>query len=64
MTSLHPYYKVGDQIAEAVRVHQQVSKQEAHEQAVEMLRRVGIPVRTNGPTSTRTSSPAACVSGR
>jgi peptide/nickel transport system ATP-binding protein len=43
MTSLHPYYKVGDQISEAVRVHQQVSKQEAHEQAVEMLRRVGIP---------------------
>jgi peptide/nickel transport system ATP-binding protein len=43
MTSLHPYYKVGVQIAEAVRVHQQVSKQEAHEQAVEMLRRVGIP---------------------
>jgi peptide/nickel transport system ATP-binding protein len=42
MTSLHPYYKVGDQIAEAVRVHQKVSKQEAHEQAVEMLRRVGI----------------------
>jgi peptide/nickel transport system ATP-binding protein len=43
MTSLHPYYRVGDQIAEAVRVHQRVSKQEAHEQAVEMLRRVGIP---------------------
>jgi peptide/nickel transport system ATP-binding protein len=43
MTSLHPYYKVGDQIAEAVRVHQKVSKSEAHEQAVEMLRRVGIP---------------------
>ena len=43
MTSLHPYYKVGDQIAEAIRVHQRVSKQEAHEQAVEMLRRVGIP---------------------
>jgi peptide/nickel transport system ATP-binding protein len=43
MTSMHPYYKVGDQIAEAVRTHQKVSKQEAHEQAVEMLRRVGIP---------------------
>jgi peptide/nickel transport system ATP-binding protein len=43
MTSLHPYYKVGIQIAEAVRTHQRVSKQEAHEQAVEMLRRVGIP---------------------
>jgi peptide/nickel transport system ATP-binding protein len=43
MTSLHPYYRVGVQIAEAVRVHQKVSKQEAREQAVEMLRRVGIP---------------------
>jgi len=43
MTSLHPYYKVGDQISEAVRTHQKVSKQEAREQAVEMLRRTGIP---------------------
>jgi oligopeptide/dipeptide ABC transporter ATP-binding protein len=43
MTSLHPYYKVGDQIAEAVRTHQKVSKAEARDQAVEMLRRVGIP---------------------
>ena len=43
MTSLHPYYKVGSQIGEAIRTHQRVSKQEAHQQAVEMLRRVGIP---------------------
>ena len=43
MTSLHPYYKVGVQIGEAIRVHQKVSKQEAREQSVEMLRRVGIP---------------------
>ncbi len=43
MTSLHPYYKVGTQIAEAIRTHQRVSKREAREQAVEMLRRVGIP---------------------
>jgi peptide/nickel transport system ATP-binding protein len=43
MTSLHPYYKVGTQISEAIRVHQKVSRQEAREQAVEMLRRVGIP---------------------
>jgi peptide/nickel transport system ATP-binding protein len=43
MTSLHPFYKVGTQIEEAVREHQKVSKREAHEQAVEMLRRVGIP---------------------
>jgi peptide/nickel transport system ATP-binding protein len=43
MTSLHPFYKVGSQIGEAVRTHQKVSKKEAHEQAVEMLKRVGIP---------------------
>ena len=29
MTSLHPFYKVGDQIAEAVLQHQHVSKKEA-----------------------------------
>jgi peptide/nickel transport system ATP-binding protein len=43
MTSLHPYYKVGSQIGEAIRAHQKVSKKEAFSQAVEMLRRVGIP---------------------
>jgi peptide/nickel transport system ATP-binding protein len=43
MTSLHPFYKVGDQISEAIRAHQSVSKKEGAEQAVEMLRRVGIP---------------------
>jgi peptide/nickel transport system ATP-binding protein len=43
MTSLHPFYKVGDQISEAIRAHQPVSKKEGGEQAVEMLRRVGIP---------------------
>jgi oligopeptide/dipeptide ABC transporter, ATP-binding protein, C-terminal domain len=43
MTSLHPYYRVGDQIAEAIRVHRKVSKKEAAEQAVEMLSKVNIP---------------------
>jgi peptide/nickel transport system ATP-binding protein len=43
MTSLHPYYKVGSQITEAIRTHQKVDKKEAWAQAVEMLRRVGIP---------------------
>ena len=43
MTSLHPFYKVGDQIAEAIRQHQKVSKKEAFGQAVEMLGKVNIP---------------------
>jgi len=43
MTSLNPVYTVGDQIAEAVVLHQKKSKREAFEQAVEMLRKVGIP---------------------
>jgi peptide/nickel transport system ATP-binding protein len=43
MTSLHPFYKVGDQIAESIREHQHVSKKEAFRQAVEMLGRVNIP---------------------
>jgi len=42
MTSLHPFYKVGDQIVEAIRAHLKLGKREAMAQAVEMLRRVGI----------------------
>ena len=41
--SLHPMYRVGAQIAEAVRVHEDVSKREAWERAVELLAAVGIP---------------------
>jgi peptide/nickel transport system ATP-binding protein len=43
LTSLHPMYRVGDQISEAVRAHRDVSKEEAARQAVEALRSVGIP---------------------
>jgi peptide/nickel transport system ATP-binding protein len=42
MTSLHPMYRVGDQIAEAIRAHQKTSKSEAAAAAVEILGRVGI----------------------
>jgi peptide/nickel transport system ATP-binding protein len=42
MTSLHPLFKVGFQIVEALRAHQDISKSDAHGQAIEMLRRVGI----------------------
>ncbi|KEF34990.1 MULTISPECIES: ABC transporter ATP-binding protein [Deinococcus] len=43
MTSLNPVYTVGDQIGEAVMLHQGKSKREALEVATEMLRLVGIP---------------------
>src|SRR5207245_10240749 len=43
MTSLHPFYKVGDQIAETILAHEDISKKEAGARAVDMLKRVGIP---------------------
>jgi oligopeptide/dipeptide ABC transporter ATP-binding protein len=43
MTSLNPVYTCGDQIAEAVQQHTAVSRREAWDRAVEMLRIVGIP---------------------
>jgi peptide/nickel transport system ATP-binding protein/oligopeptide transport system ATP-binding protein len=43
MTSLNPVYTVGDQIGEVLRLHRDMSKHEAHERSIEMLRRVRIP---------------------
>jgi len=43
MTSLNPVFTCGSQIEEAIILHQQVSKKEARQKAVEMLRLVGIP---------------------
>lgn len=43
MTSLNPVYRVGNQIVEAIRTHEKVSKAEAKARAVDLLRKVGIP---------------------
>jgi peptide/nickel transport system ATP-binding protein len=43
MTSLDPVFRVGDQIAEGIRAHFPVSKREARERALALLRDVGIP---------------------
>ncbi len=43
MTSLNPVFSVGDQIIEAVRLHQKKDRAAARAAAVDMLRRVGIP---------------------
>ena len=43
MTSLNPVHTVGDQVGEAVRLHQKKSRAEARTIAIEMFRLVGIP---------------------
>ena len=44
MTALNPVYTCGDQIIEAIRKHQKVSKKAAEETALQMLKLVGIPM--------------------
>ena len=43
MSSLNPVFTVGNQIAEAVRLHQGLSRRAAHDKAIEMLKLVEIP---------------------
>ncbi len=43
MTSLNPVLTVGDQVVEAILLHEKVSKQAARERTFELFRRVGIP---------------------
>jgi oligopeptide/dipeptide ABC transporter ATP-binding protein len=43
MTSLNPVYRIGEQIAEAIRTHEQIDKKTARRRAIELLRQVGIP---------------------
>ncbi len=43
MSALNPVYTVGDQVAEVVRVHRDVSRREATNRAIELFKKVGIP---------------------
>ena len=43
MTSLNPVYTIGKQVMEAVRQHQDVSKEEAKKIAIDIFKRIGIP---------------------
>jgi peptide/nickel transport system ATP-binding protein len=40
---LNPVFRIGDQIAEVLMIHDSMSKQDAWQQAIELLRKVGIP---------------------
>jgi peptide/nickel transport system ATP-binding protein len=43
MTSLNPVHKIGDQLGEAMRLHEDVSKRTARNRAIDLLKAVGIP---------------------
>jgi peptide/nickel transport system ATP-binding protein len=43
LSSLHPFFRIGDQLVEAVRVHRGMSAAAARDRALEMLNLVGIP---------------------
>lgn len=43
MTSLDPVFTIGNQMREAIRIHQKMSKKEATEKAIQLLKSVGIP---------------------
>jgi peptide/nickel transport system ATP-binding protein len=43
MTSLNPVYTVGEQIAEALRLHRKLSRKDAHRATIEAMREVAIP---------------------
>ncbi len=63
LSALHPYYTVGNQIMEAYRVHNEVSKKEARARdRSRCWAGSASRSRTAAWTTTRTSSPAACAS--
>jgi oligopeptide/dipeptide ABC transporter ATP-binding protein len=43
LSSLHPFYRVGRQLVEAIQVHQDIGKRAAMDRAIELLGLVGIP---------------------
>jgi peptide/nickel transport system ATP-binding protein len=43
LSSLHPFYRIGDQIVEAILAHRKIGRSAARKEVLDMLRRVGIP---------------------
>ena len=59
LATLHPLYKVGDQLVEAIQSHEAVSKAEARTRAIDLLKSVRIP----NPESRIHSYPTKCRAG-
>ncbi len=65
LSSLNPVIPIGLQVTEVLRRHRGMDKAKARTAAAELLDRVGIPdAAAPAGAPTRTSSPAACGSGR
>ena len=64
LSSLHPYYTVGWQIIEMIRLHDEMSKNQAGSGRWNCSGWSAYRSRIDGSTTTRTSSPAACASAR
>ena len=63
MTSLNPVHKIGDQLAEAMRLHEDVSKKQSRGPRARAAEGGRHPAsRSGASTTTRISSPAACAS--
>jgi peptide/nickel transport system ATP-binding protein len=62
LSSLHPLYRVGWQIVEAIRAHREISDSAARRLAVEALGNVASRPQRASSTATRTSSRAGCDS--
>src|SRR3989304_1681171 len=58
MTSLNPVFTIGNQIGEAIRLHQGLGKKETREKTIEMLRLVRLPTRRPGSMTIRPSGGA------
>ena len=57
MTSLNPVYTTGNQVIEAIMLHQQVSYDEAKTKTIDLFREVGIP----DPEERITCIPTRCL---
>jgi ABC-type microcin C transport system duplicated ATPase subunit YejF len=59
MTSLNPVHRVGDQIAEVIRLHRGLGRRDAAREATRLSARSASPIQAGAPESSRTGSPAA-----
>ena len=63
MSSLNPIYRIGNQIAEGIILHQGLTKKQARTRALDLLKEVRIPNPRRGCSNIRTSSPGGSASG-